>query len=406
MCVQPVAIGQIDVVLTTIDGKKRTVSLQKFNKDQVLVRGEKPEPVSIETRNIQSFRFSNKKTVPGIHEIRLIDGSSLRVDEVLIGDKKVTCRFLGNVVTFSRRNVDWVAFDVAKRQSDITKQFNQVVEKKLKDGDRLLIARNGKIQPLDGVVRGADADSVQFQFGSRNADVKITKITGLKLYHASGRELDEKLCDVMAIDGSRLSIKTLSVGDGKFNVDLLSGDPIEIPANQVSNIDVGSARFAILSEMTPTSVRWSPLLASSSTIEALTLLNQPRFNKSFTGKPLSLIFRRQLNNGLTASSEKKYESGIAARAGSKIVYALGGTFEKLTGTVGFAPGAGTFGNLNLKIRGDGKVLFEQRLRAEDNKVYQLDIDITDVNRLIIDVEYLDGRAVGDELHFCDLKVSK
>ena len=392
--------------MTTSDGKQKSVSLEKFNRENTLIRGEKPDPISLQTRTIQGFQLNEKKTSPGIHEIYLIDGSSIRVDDIVIDDKNVEFRLLGNTLKLSRRNVDWVAFNVSKRQSDTTKQFNEIVGKKLKDGDRLLISRNGKIQPLDGVIRGIEADSVKFQLGSRNADIKTSKLVGLKLYHAAGRELDEKLCDFKLIDGSRFSTKSVDVSGRKFSLELLSGDAVEIPTSQVSNIDIGSARFAILSMMTPASVRWSPLLASESTIKALTELNMPRFNKAFNGKPLSLQFKRELNNGLTTTKEKKFTAGIAARAGSKIVYALGGGYEKLNGTVGFSPTAGTFGNLRLKIRGDSKVLFEQQLKAEDNKVYELDIDISGVDRLIIDVEYLDGRSVGDELHFCDLKVSK
>jgi hypothetical protein len=63
------------------------------------------------------------------------------------------------------------------------------------------------------------------------------------------------------------------------------------------------------------------------------------------------------------------------------------------------------GNVRLVIRGDGRVLFDEAIRGTDEP-RQLDVNLAQVKRLQILVDYGEDLDVGDHLNLCDARVVK
>lgn len=82
-------------------------------------------------------------------------------------------------------------------------------------------------------------------------------------------------------------------------------------------------------------------------------------------------------------------------------------FRKLTGWVGFDPSANPSGIVLFKIIVDGKVKVEQELVSREmNNPVELNVEITNADRIVFQVDYHDGRSIGDQLHLVNLKVSR
>ena len=63
------------------------------------------------------------------------------------------------------------------------------------------------------------------------------------------------------------------------------------------------------------------------------------------------------------------------------------------------------GDVHVAIKGDGKVLWEGDVRGAD-PARELELEIADVKRLEILVDYGGGLDVGDWLDLCDVRVTK
>ena len=407
ICSLTVDVHANDVTVMLLTGEKITGRFVSADGESVkLVRKGDQATVSLESKKILAITNLNPdEDTRGSHRIRLVDGSLISIDAFGSEANQATVRYLGNELKLARRNIEYVLFDANSRSDETLKRFEEITQRKLENGDRLVVFRNENLDWLDGLIGDTTDANTQFQLGDRKASVKREKIAGMIIYHATGRKLVDPLCRVNLIDGSQMSARFVKMNGDSMELTLVAGDVIKLPVKQVKQWDFASGRFAYLSQMKPSSIRWEPLLASGATIEALTKLNLPRFNQSFDGGRLSLIKKTKLDNGIVEEAVSEFDNGWAARSGSKIIFPLNKQYKQLGGKIGFAPGMES-GVLKLVIRGDGKTLFEQVLKASDNRLIDLEINIENVDRIIFAIEYHDGRSVGDELHFCDIQVSK
>ena len=107
------------------------------------------------------------------------------------------------------------------------------------------------------------------------------------------------------------------------------------------------------------------------------------------------------------SELRSFERGIAMAGGTRLSYGVNGRYKRLSGWVGFDPDANQAGNVKLTIRGDGQKLLEKEMLAQQmENPFELTLDINSVQRLTFQVDYHDGRAIGDNIHLVDIKVTK
>jgi hypothetical protein len=61
----------------------------------------------------------------------------------------------------------------------------------------------------------------------------------------------------------------------------------------------------------------------------------------------------------------------------------------------------------LRVLLDGKTVLEKELihRLMNNPL-EIDLSVKDVDRVVVQVEYNDGRSTGDQIHLVELKVAK
>ena len=175
----------------------------------------------------------------------------------------------------------------------------------------------------------------------------------------------------------------------------------------VAALDFSTGRAIYLSDLLPTTNDWKPLVASSASLESLSRLNLSIADESFSGKPLSL--RTLPSDGLDfLATTRAYDNGFAIAAGGRLAFNLNGQFQRLTGLAGFDPDTQALcGNVELQIQIDDKVALSKVM--DNQKLLQpfaIDLNLANAKRLVIRVNYHDGRSVGDQIHLVDVRLSR
>jgi len=96
----------------------------------------------------------------------------------------------------------------------------------------------------------------------------------------------------------------------------------------------------------------------------------------------------------------------------RMVYRLRGQYSRLVGVIGIdqqqikdarVPGAG---HVQLVIQGDDRTLFEGPVSWQDEQPLELEIDVANVSRLTVLVDYGEGIDRSDFVDLCELRVIK
>ena len=91
----------------------------------------------------------------------------------------------------------------------------------------------------------------------------------------------------------------------------------------------------------------------------------------------------------------EYDHGFAVHALNRLHYRLDGQYVRFRAGVGLLKPDGQLGNVTARILGDGKVLWEQENITADSGKIDVDVDLTGVQRLILEVDFGQGQNVGD-----------
>lgn len=271
--------------------------------------------------------------------------------------------------------------------------------------DALIVKRKGNINAVEGIIGDINQKVVEFSVEERTAKVNREKMLGLVFYHAPGRKLNSPIAIVQLVDGSTLQAKELGSKHGQLEIETSSGVNVELSLDTISRIDFGSLRSKYLSDLNPTTIDWQPIFASPVAMN-LKSLKLPRLNTGYQGRPLQLRFIPDASAPFVTEN-RQFEKGLSMSGGSRIAFALNGDYENLAGSIGFDPLASQSGKVALIIETDGKTLLSQQLQnSKKSNPLEIDLNISGAQRLVIKVDYADGRAIGDILNLCDLKLTK
>lgn len=388
--------------LVSLAGTKATGTLEQLNREGARI-GEIDFPAG-QIASISFDRPVDDKVHNGA-ECNLVDDSRILVKHWKIADQVVLIEApCGELFKIKTRDVR--SIKSRQQPAKLAEAWQQISNSSPVSGDAIVIQRGGALETLEGRIGDVADEKLSFTLDDQTAGISLNKIEGMVFYHATGRELVSPICQLTLIDGSTLNLRDLNFEDDVFSCESVAGVKFDVNLTSVSEFSFGLGRSVFLSEMELSSAEWNPLIASSSVAAHLKLMSLPKRNRAFDGKPLTLIVYPDANFP-GVRERREFLHGFAVKSGSKLAFALDENYQQLTGLVGFDPKANASGNVQLAIRGDGKLLFEQVLTNERfaNPV-ELDVDVSNVSRLVIEVDYFDGRAVGDVLHFCELEAIK
>ena len=397
--------------LTTLDGKTLPFVGLEFVEGRVVFssKNDKGQPKSIPYEEVQRVRFSTggSKSV-GQTWIQLVDGSVLRGDDLTATAStiKLATDLSELPVEFDVRFASWV---LLRHQSSLQSQlpnWAELNERPPESADALAVFRDEKLQWLEGSIGEIDQEIVTFTVADKTVQIKRARLEGLRYFRATNTNFASPICRVNMAAGSSLLVSRMESRNGSLVATLVCGLQLELRPSRLVDVDFSMGRSVWLSDLEPTTIDWKPLFGGESSPEKLRQLNLPRVNHSLRGGVLHLEVSDKPGVEFSFRSQS-FEHGFAMPGGSKLAFGLDGKYRRLSGLVGFDPDASPSGVVALVIRGDQKELLRQELRNErrTNPV-KIELDIASVSRIVIEVEYQDGRSSGDLLNLCDWQVNK
>ncbi len=395
----------IDVQIDTVDGGSKTGQLADLGAQSISLRIDgQNETTKLNFADLAAIRFSQPAaTITAECQVNLVDGSQIMLDQFSLQQNRLTIS--GSAVgqaEISSRHID--SFQHRALNPALDDQAFKKVVAQPKSEDALLVARDGQLNAIEGVVKSIQSGrqwtgQVTFAVGDRTADVAISKLAGIALFHPQTTTFDQPLARMRLVDGSQLAIKELRYADRSVEIQLVCGIEWKLPLDQVSRLDFTRGQTIWLSDLTPTTNDWQPLLAGDRLVERLRAMNLARFKKGYDGHQLEY----RVTDSAGRVTWQVAQHGIAIRGGSRLAFKLDGQFNRLIGKVGFAREPEFLGRVSLRISADGRSLFDRELANSENFLaLPLELSVADCDRLLIEVDYADGRSAGDTLYLLEM----
>jgi hypothetical protein len=260
-------------------------------------------------------------------------------------------------------------------------------------GDLIVVQKKDAIDLVEGVVGDVTADTVQFSVEGDIVPVKRTKVVGLIYFHASqANSPPDATAIVENTAGWKLSAKEVALADGKLAITTTFGATLSWPLESVRAIDFSPSRMVYLSDLSPDSSDWTPLLDFGKQTEALSQFYKPRFDRALDGGSLSI-------------GGKPFRKGVAMAAHTVLEYKIGGRGREFRATAGIDDSVHGAGSVKLTIDGDGKTLYTGKITGRE-KPADLSFDVSGVKRLRIIADFGGGADVGDYLDLGDARIVK
>ncbi len=340
-------------------------------------------------------------------QCRLADGSRFNATKLSISAGRATLNLSSNAsITLAQSSLKSVLlFDTANDANKL-KQWNEFLTDFAAASDSIIAQKNDALQAIEGIVGDVGEEGFDFEMGGRQVTVKAEKLTGVIFYRAE-RDFPDFVCEVQLIGGSTIAAAQIELSNGNVNIATGTGDQISLPSEIIASLNLSAGRSIYLSDLLPTTNDWKPLVASQANLDNLAKLNLSVANENFSGQPLSL--RTLPTDGLSfLAKTQTYERGFAIQAGGRLAFNLNGQFKRLTALAGFDPEMEALpGNVQIEIQVDNRTVVSKVL--ENRRLVQplpIDVDLVGAKRLIIRVNYHDGRSVGDRIHLVDARLSR
>lgn len=394
-----------------LDGSKVVGTMVEVSLDQVKLETDAGQK-SIIVEQVEAIAFPESAAVKvpeTAAQFNLLDGSSIFIDKYNYADRKIeTTLTTGAEASLPKRNVSSIVF--AGNRATIRKQVAKVKQDADVVADTLIVLRSDEFNAIEGIVKGLDQKSVQFAIEEQSADVPIAKLSAITFFKAGKDDFSDPLATCVLSDTSRIKLRGFELTPKQLVLTSLTGEKFNVDFSKVVSLEFNSTTSVPLTSLAPSTNAWEPLLAGKLIVDKLRQLRIARINESFSGKPLSLKVPRsadEIESGKTSTIERVYESGVAVHGGGRLAWRLDGDYQSLNGLIGFAPEASEFGRVTFRIIVDGKVRHTQELAKNEMTAPQdFEVNLVDSQRMIIEIDYADGRSIGDVVHLVNLTLQK
>jgi hypothetical protein len=273
--------------------------------------------------------------------------------------------------------------------------------------DLLVVFKHGgqSLDYLEGVVGQITEREVEFTHDKNTVRVGRDKVAGLVFYRTNSASEDTPHCVLSGWDELRIrSGKGIRLNGGELQVTTLAALNLRWPWAEITSADFSAGKLAFLSDLTPVSQSWQPLVALPVAAAHAAAMGQPRMDRGPSGGLLSLWFP-DADQPTEIGHAESFTKGIAVRSRTEIVYRLPRGFSRFSAIAGIEPSTRSNGDVTLMILGDDRPLLERGVSGEDAPL-SIDLDVAGVRQLKIVVDYGKNRDTGDWLNLCDARIIK
>ena len=398
-----------EVSATRLDGSAIAGELRSWNTTELKLATPGGDQ-QIPTNQLASLRWS-APAPPGAADaagaVELIDGSVLPIKSVRV-EKSQAILTLAAAPDSKPLELPISQVSLIRlRQLDgpLATQWDEIHRQKLA-GDVIVVAKkDGKsLDYVEGVMGDIADDKIEFKLDGESQRVDRAKIAGAIYYRPDRRLKEEPKASIQGRSGLRVNAAHVDLKDGVLEVTTAAGVQLSWPVQDVSLADFSAGKLMYLSDIEPTSSEGTPFVGRSPSARLAGLYERYRRDKSAFGGPLALV-TKEGEATTTQSAPRTYSKGLAVRSRAELVYRLPPGFQRFITVAGIDPATSTTGTVRLAILGDDRVLLETDVVGGE-AAQPIQLDIADVKRLKIVVDYGQNLDTGDWLNLCDARIAK
>ena len=252
----------------------------------------------------------------------------------------------------------------------------------------LVRAENNEVRAVAGVALGVDGDSLNFRFNDRDRKIALDRLVGVVF-----GESDEAKADpfggkfhqsLLLASGDTLSGLWVGLAGGVLELRTPWEGKVSVPVEKVARLKSRNGGLVYLSDLTPAKVEQVPYFDRMLAFRA---------DQSLTGSRLKL-------------ADGEYDKGLAVHSRCLLHYDVGGSYGRFKAKVGFQDPEGKAGNAHVRVLADGKPLFDRPDARGDAPPEELDLDVTGVKTLTLEVDFGRGQDVGDRVVWANPRLLK
>jgi hypothetical protein len=393
-----------EAVVTTLDGRTVKGEVTAWTAKELALKGGDGE-AKLPVAELLDIRWSRDvPQAPAPLNVELIDGTRLAYARFTVAGGKATISggHFSKPLVISRDLIRLV--ELQSTTPTITAALAEL-RQKAPAGDALVVAkRDGQsMDYLAGTLGDVTLEQAKFQWDGEKVDIKRTKIAAIVFYQPKARPLPDAVCELSLSDGSNVAAREIELKDDRVQVKTPAGVVLDLPVAEIERADFSSGKVVYLSDLKPTEVRWTPRVSVPSTAAAINEYGLPRTDISYTGSPLSLLWKDDVTR--SRRDIRTYNKGLAVRSRTELTYRLPAGMKRFVTVAGIDPASAGQGNVMLTIRGDEGVLWEGPIDGKRAPV-EIDVELKSAHRLQLLVDYGENLDYGDRLHLVEARITK
>jgi hypothetical protein len=335
--------------------------------------------------------------------VELRDGSVLPVVSFSVGGATASLVPRGSMESISLPIGEILAVRLQSRTPEIDAQWQELRDA-APAADLLVVRRDDAIDYLDGVLGEIDEEHVRFTLDGEEVLVARKKVDGLLYYRGTADKPPAPAALLVAGGGMRLAVQRLDLSGNRLDVTTASGLRIALDRQSLVSIDYSSGKLLYLGDLDPRVRKVVPLVALPSDTEIVAGADGPFIDHGFFSRQLIIRTPRK-ERGRTTWEKVSYDRGVAIRSRTELVYRLPRGFRRFQTIAGIDADLGKLGDVRLVISGDERILYDEPIRGEIGPA-EIDLDVADVRRLSVLVDYGDNGDAGDRLYLCNARLTK
>ena len=319
--------------------------------------------------------------------VHLIDGTEIRARSVAGADSVCSVEWAygkGWKLPFS--SIHAIHFKgqwAAKGPIKSVERFEKVVsgDEEPADKDRLFVVSSDELQSLAGGLQDLAKEKITFVWEGEARKVSRTKLYGVAFARTEETPDPVGRCRVHLADGSTVWGKVTGLKAGRLALKIVGDKALEIPWKAAVRLEIKSDRLTFLSDLKPLKVVQEA---------QMTFVGPWRRDLSVLGNPLKL-------------GDRTFEKGLGVHARCLLTYPRDQRFDVFAATIGIDAETEGKGDCIFKVLGDGKELFQKRVKGADKPV-PVRIDVADIDRLTLAVEPGEDFDLADHGNWCDARL--
>jgi hypothetical protein len=402
-----------EVSATRLDGTSATGNLQQWS-DGELKLATPTGDQSIATNQLVSLRWQPSANLVSAADkstgtVELIDGTILPIKTIRVAKSEASLTLAapdaagGKPLTLPIAQI--AVIRLRQLDGSLATQWDEMRRQNLANDVIAVLKKDGtSLDYAEGVMGDISDDKIEFKLDGETQRVDRAKIAGAIYYRPDRRLKEEPKASIQGRLGLRINAAHVELKDALLEVTTAAGVKLSWPISDISLADFSAGKLMYLSDIEPASATTTAFVGLPASATLAAEYGKFRRDKSAFGGPLSLLMREG-DSAATQTAVRTFSKGLAIRSRAEVVYRVPAGFQRFVAIAGIDPATTATGNVRLAIFGDDRVLVETEITG-DLVPQPIQLDITNVKRLKIVVDYGQNIDTGDWLNLCDARIAK